>query len=178
MNDAQRRRLLEYLNKHPIPNSVSVTLTAKQYADGERLDQERLEENIKRFLKFLNRKVFGNAHNRFGKRIKVWSVIEGGTNDMRLHAHLALERPEHVPYFKFSEKIRDAWNKTKFGHRIIQVEPSYPGWIEYSLKSKSKKNGVLPAIDWTNTDTVERSFLSQPIDLQQGRDSLDWINAP
>jgi len=179
MKGKEKEDLIDYLDANPIPNSVSVTLTAKQCADGEILDQERLEENIKRFLKILNRQIFGNAHNRFGKRVRVMSVIEGGTFFVpRLHAHLAIERPSRVPFFLFREQILDAWIKTRFGYRINKVEPAYPGWIEYSLKEESKRNGVLPAVDWTNTDTVERSFLRQPINEQTRNRSLVWSTAP
>lgn len=123
-------------------DGVNVTFTAKQYVDGDRLDEIRLQRNFRYFKNELNSKVFGNAYRRYGKELKML-VIQEESNHQRLHLHTIIERPDRIDEEIFSSLIRNCWEKTRFGYREIDIE--YPsdqqrteGWLGYIMKRRSK----------------------------------------
>ena len=134
---------------------LSVTLTAKQVVDGVRLDPIILQRNIRYFKNILNRQVFGNSHQRYGRELKTLFILEYD-EDVRYHSHCIIEHPERIELEEFKDLIRDVWsNKTLFGYDQIQIkDPSNQerkeGWLKYIMKSKTKPDFSL-SIDLENS---------------------------
>ena len=156
MSSAIRSEIFEYLSQHSIPHPITLTLTAKQRVNGERIDDTKLFQNFTHFLNLLNKHLFGNASQRFGKKLKVWSIREV-SEDGRYHLHCLIEEPRHISSDKFKELVISIWSmKTKWGYN--QVHMKHPnedkggeiGWINYCLKRRSKINDFGSSIDWEN----------------------------
>jgi len=135
----------EFIENDPIPNALAVTLTFKQVT----LIDSEAKKCVRHFMNRLNYKVYGKRFQRHGKKLSILPVFEGNRN-VRLHVHLSLEQPESLSFDKYSKLIHESWGKTNFGHRNIDIQPQYDGWIGYLLKHKSKSDGVLSSIDWEN----------------------------
>lgn len=130
-----------------------VTLTLKQAlkADDGRLikiDIYECRRAFRHFIHLLNLAVYGKAVRRYGKRLRVLSVLE---NEGRWHFHCAIEAPARFDTAQFAELIRECWSKVDWGHRIICArEKADRGWINYMLKphQKSAFEKWIDSIDW------------------------------
>ena len=156
MSSAIRSEIFEYLSQHSIPHPITLTLTAKQRVNGERIDDTKLFQNFTHFLNLLNKHLFGNASQRFGKKLKVWSIREV-SEDGRYHLHCLIEEPRHISSDKFKELVVSIWSKkTKWGYNQVHMKnPNEDkggeiGWINYCLKRRSKINDFGSSIDWEN----------------------------
>ena len=159
MNLPTKTNYLDYLDQRRVPNPVSVTLTLKQRIEcndfkgrfGINLDPIKVSENTRHFMNRLNQSVFGKGFLRYGKRLSVIPVIEGNSF-IRLHVHMTLEKPNHIDINEFEQLISKCWSKTKFGYNNIKIKPidNYMGWVDYTLKNKSKGEGFRSSVDWDN----------------------------
>lgn len=137
-------------------NSVSVTLSCRQRVDGEPLDEIVLSGNVKHFLNRLNSRLLNKKFDRFRKRLGTISVIEGD-DGTRLHVHQELEIPNDTSVETFENLIRECWEKTKFGYpkhcenAVVVTATVDTGWLDYMLKKRTKRHGILQSIDWENT---------------------------
>jgi hypothetical protein len=111
-------------------------------------------DNISKFLHRLNYDCYKSAYKRYGKRIKVSSTIEGGVSDLReewgtkrLHAHLLLEKPNHIDFDAFRAAITKNWVSTKWGYNELNIEmiKSLSGSAAYQVIEK------MDALDIQNT---------------------------
>lgn len=114
--------------------------------------------NISHFCERLNYACYKHAYKRYGKRISIVSAIEGGRGDWRenrvsndtdkrLHAHLLLQLPSHIPFDDFSALIRKCWFATDWGYvegKIEMIKSKYHSGA-YNVKS------TIDAIDLENT---------------------------
>jgi len=152
--------------KTPIHNPLLVTFTLKQKVSFTSnvgvclidLDEVRLRTNFRHFSNRLNKKVYGKSFERFGKRIKMIVVEEGGKNGIRLHQHTVIETPPHIDQQQFKTLIRNIWtNRTLWGYNNIhfdvpnETKGDVEGWINYITKSKTKGKDLHSSIDWENT---------------------------
>jgi hypothetical protein len=150
---------LKEFTDRPIPNPVALTLTLKQRVEsndfrgrfGSSIDPIKVSENTRHFLNRLNQKVYGKKFTRFKKCLSVIPVIEGNKN-IRLHVHMAIEKPEHLTFEEFEKLIRENWSKTKYGYKDIWIRPTYDylGWIDYMLKNYSKEKNLSDSVDVCN----------------------------
>ncbi|MBC2596122.1 hypothetical protein H5P28_17780 [Ruficoccus amylovorans] len=122
----------------------------KQHSGGFKLDEVRASKNFRHFMNILNKKTFGKAFQRFGKRISVVPVMENSENE-RLHFHALLQCPDKYSSTAgqaiFALKAQSLWKKTHFGYdqtssRLAADE----GWTGYITKLK----GQADQIDWEN----------------------------
>ena len=115
---------------------LAVTLTLKQRDGGSRLDAIEASKNLRHFLNRLNSRAFGNASQRFGKKVEVIAVLEASYAG-RLHYHLALKNP-FTTMAVCQSAIAECWSKTRWGYDEVDVQPIYSsGWISYITKSKT-----------------------------------------
>ena len=113
------------------------------------LTSDRAVQNYRHFLNVLNAAVFGKAAKRFGKRVNAVSTIEGG-NGKRLHIHAVIDCPSVDLIGEFPIMVAQAWEKTQWGHREIDIQPGADsGWINYISKFGDKPI-YADAIDWEN----------------------------
>ncbi|RUO76446.1 hypothetical protein [Pseudidiomarina taiwanensis] len=143
---------------------VAVTLTFKQGikisesagAAFVRLDREKAEQNLRHFLNILNQRILGKRFRRFNHRLISVPVFEHDELT-RFHAHLILEKPQHLSLDEFTVLIQEYWTSTQFGYRNIDVRAiNDSGWISYLLKNRTKTDGVLDAIDLSNCHLPNR----------------------
>lgn len=153
-----------------VPNPMSVTLTAKTHIDGQAVDQTMMSANIRFMLNRLNQKLFGVRFTRFKSiRVKVVPVIEVMKSGNRFHAHLTIEKPEHIEEEQFASLVKTCWSKTKIGygrkdgtHPGVDIKSTFDidGWTNYILKRRTKPTFdavtkrsdlvVMNAVDWDN----------------------------
>ncbi|MDM7930892.1 hypothetical protein [Tabrizicola sp.] len=131
-----------------LPNPVALTLTMKQADQWGTLDQIEARRNFGFFMNRLNRKVYGNAFTRYGRRLGVVPVLERSPGG-RLHYHASIENPyDDLP--TFSEAVLASWTKTRWGYHEVDVQRQFSsGWIDYILKSQD-----FDALDVENLHTV------------------------
>ena len=148
-----RNALLTFINFPSWKNATAVTLTFKQVfhsiAGSMRLTSEYASKNVRHFLNQINRKYFGNASKRYGKRIAVFPVMETSVEG-RLHYHLLIDRPVHIEPVRFEADIRRIWRSTDWGYDQIHIDHKpNEGWIYYLTKYSQKPEYDL-SIDLAN----------------------------
>jgi len=141
-----------FQKEYQIPNPINADLNLKKIAQQsqlcfERLDEIKVNENVKHFANRLNKSVFGNSFYRYGKRLKGWYVFEGGKYK-HPHIHAIIERPERINKYQFSDLIIKCWMETKFGygHNRVAETYDYPKRVNYMLKSYSKETDLESSI--------------------------------
>ena len=88
--------LREYVKENRVRNPINITLTEKQVWNGVPIDDIISERNFRHFQNVLNRKVFGNSFQRYGKKLQSLIVREVGGGG-RHHLHVILETPDRIP---------------------------------------------------------------------------------
>lgn len=153
------RILREYVRENGVKNPINITLTEKQVWNGVRIDDIISERNFRHFQNVLNRKVFGNSFQRYGKKLQSLVVreVSGGG---RHHLHVILETPDRMPLATFLPLIRESWVSTHYGYDQVHIEvPQTPeresGYLNYIMKRKSKPAGLMDSIDWMNSTCFE-----------------------
>jgi hypothetical protein len=149
----------EYVKKHRVRNPINVTLTQKQFWKGVPIDDIQSERNFRHFQNVLNRKVFGNSYQRYGRKLQSLVVreVSGGG---RHHLHLILETPQKIPPNIFVWMIRESWVSTNYGYdhihmEIPQTSQREDGYLTYMMKGKTKPTGLPNSIDWMNSTCFE-----------------------
>lgn len=113
------------------------------------LTEQSASQNFRHFLNKLNRSVYGNAAQRFGKGVAVVPVIEGNA-DKRMHFHAVIDCPRPELAADFPVIVADAWRSTQWGYYQIDVRPDADrGWLNYMMKFRDKPD-FATAIDWMN----------------------------
>ena len=114
----------------------------------EMLDQ--YSEALRRFGKKLNRSLFGNAAQRYGKSILMIPVFEGLREDRTPHLHLAIGVPA-TRLLGFQDEVVAAWSfATPFAGRTkTEVVHDKFGWTSHYI---SKQCAFIdrPSIDWNS----------------------------
>ena len=132
---------------------VAVTLTFKKglMEDGRLLiaNDDDYRKNVRYFLNILNKRIYRGLARK-GWLLSIGSVRETGCFG-GFHYHLVLDKPPHLSLEIYTALILEAWNRTLWGHQMVEVTPDGgERWINYMTKLRSKEN-YADAIDWTNT---------------------------
>ena len=154
--------------KTPIENPLLVSFSLKQSIQiqndfGSHTvfgDKETYSTNFTHYSNRLNQTVFGNSYKRYGKRLKMLVVIEGGVGGVRYHHHTVIQTPPEFVYSSLKTKTKlviHPWKKTTWGYQVNDVR--YPekevgdveGWIDYISKTRSKQTDLNTSVDWLNT---------------------------
>jgi hypothetical protein len=143
-----------------------VTLTVKQGRQSDtgtwiKISDHPCRQAFRHFMSLLNRKVYGAAFRRYGRRLRVLAVLEKGEvraralrswergTSGRWHVHCAIELPSHFDAVALERLIRHCWAKVEWGHgRILVRDGANAGWISYMLKDRQKSefDGFLDCI--------------------------------
>lgn len=147
------------MKEHRVRNPINITFTEKQIWNGVPIDDIISERNVRHFQNVLNRKVFGNSHQRYGRKLQSLIVREIGGSG-RHHLHIMMETPERLPLPMFIEIIRRCWVSTNYGYEQIHIEVPHTderesGYLNYIMKRKSKPQGLTDSIDWMNSTCFE-----------------------
>jgi len=143
------------LNHNTVRQPVSLTLTSKQWTkEHGKLDEMKLSRDLTHFLNRVDYKIFRKGFTRYGKRLGVISVLEGG-GLKHLHSHLTIEQPQNLDFKNFEEVVRSCWSNTQFGYSTkygVSMSPVINGgWYDYQLKNRTIQDGNFSSIDWINT---------------------------
>jgi hypothetical protein len=147
----------DFIHIHGWNAPFAVTLTMKQGVKVEttygsqitRLTNELASQNLRHFLNLLNKRVYGNAHVRFGSSVRVIPILESG-RDKRRHYHLMIDCPRNDLKGLFPQLVRTFWAQTQWGYDQIDIQADADnGWINYISKLNDKPS-FNDAIDWVN----------------------------
>jgi len=149
----------DFYRAHQVPNPINLTLTQKQFAEGQKLDELASVQNFKHFSNLLNRRIFGNAFKRFGRKLSMFVISETGAWQ-RHHLHVVIECPQHLTVEEFIALVLACWLSTRFGYHEHHFEvpadrQRRDGWITYCLKKRTKTD-LASSIDWVNSTCFER----------------------
>jgi len=133
---------------------VTLTLKQKVWINGDKgrhgvtLTPEDASRNLRHFLNVMNKRVYGSSSRRFGNRLPVIAILEGGGTE-RLHYHLIMDCPEDKLVEVFPSMVAEIWRSTSWGYDQVRVEPCDEGWVSYITKLRDKPDFGL-SIDWMN----------------------------
>ena len=150
----QRSDLRSFLNQVHFDDPVFVTFTLKQrLQDYGPLTTDRMRQNFRHFSNCLNQRLFGNAYRRYGRRLNMIVVEEGGSDGVRHHQHTVIDMPARVQFPEFCQMIENTWvNQTLWGYHQIHFDRpntelgGLQGWISYITKSSQLSDHI----DWQN----------------------------
>lgn len=144
-----RHQLRTYLVEQSGDHDLAVSLTMKQQDGPTSLNAFEAEKNLRHFLNRLNKRAFGNAAARFGRRVPVVPMLERSLSD-RWHYHLTIKNP-FPDEAACRAAVRDCWAKTRWGYNEVDSRPLHDaeGWINYITKSRS-----IDGWDIVNTNLV------------------------
>jgi len=115
----------------------AVTLTFKRYRDDTKQiwSISIIKDSLKVFLSILNKNVFGKHAKKNNRCVMSAVVIGTGTYNDHPHAHLALQKPEHLSWYEFTVLICKAIETTSWidGKSNIELYES-DGWLEYMVE--------------------------------------------
>ena len=115
----------------------AVTLTFKRYEQDNKKPWSVpiIKDSLKVFLSILNKNVFGKHAKKNNQCVMSAVVIGTGTCGKHPHAHLALQKPDHLSWDKFTELIVKPINTTHWMDREFIIEPyESDGWLEYMVE--------------------------------------------
>lgn len=147
----------DWLGHRDWKNPFAVTLNLKQAAKIEtdhgptyvRLNEQHASQNLKHFINKVTKHYLGNAGRRFGKRLPILPVLEGG-NGQRLHYHLLIDLPETAHIDDVYPLFALTWMRTDWGYGQVNIQQNPDaGWLNYITKFRSKVD-VGESIDWMN----------------------------
>lgn len=177
INSNTKSAWMAWFSEHSQHFTHAVTLTLKQQISYdtptgrryERTTPANAEKTFRFFRNRLNRAIYGNAWERFGKQALVVPVLEGGLIE-HLHYHAAIGFPDrHLSASDVENKIRLAWNQTPLGEEMTQIDVveiyNCEGWLAYIQKK----------IDAT-ADGISVDLLSVPKDGSLSQTTLPTVS--
>jgi hypothetical protein len=131
---------------------IALTLTFRPNRGRKLVDNAIASKAMTHFLAKLNRRVFRNAHRRFGRRLEVIAVREGGGgHHKQVHYHLDMRVPDRWSVSDFGGTCLEVWRSLRWASQDQNViRESDDGWIDYMLKFRDK-NDYFDAVDVINT---------------------------
>jgi hypothetical protein len=128
----------DFLRMQVSGHTHALTITLRNDSPTELLQNRRarLEETIRHLLYRIGRKCFKNRHKRYGLRIGSTVVIENGSHQNRLHAHLTLKCPDGMLGGQFQSTVLAAVTRCKSLGQQCVIKPitDSNGWAGYMAK--------------------------------------------
>lgn len=162
-----RQAHIDWMQQYANEFTHAATLTLKPYrvvptARGEMretITQSAASQDFSFFIRRLNASLFGHAAKRYGKSIVIMPTLEGLHNGKLLHYHCALGQfPTQLCEKAIEAKIREAWQKTRFGNEQVDVRRmATAGWLSYMGKEIRSNNA--DALDIANVRLPSASLV-------------------
>ena len=151
--------IYDYVNGNRVRNPVNITLTEKQVFNGVYIDDVISERNFRHFQNVINKKVFGNSSQRYGKKLQSL-VVREVSGSGRHHLHVIMEIPETMGFQEYSHLIRKTWASTSYGYGEVHIvipesDDLRDGYLKYIMKNRTKPSGVFDSIDWINSTVFD-----------------------
>jgi hypothetical protein len=115
----------------------AVTLTFKRYRQETKQlwSVSIIRDSTKVLLSVLNKCVFGKHVKKNDQCVMSAVVIGTGAYKDHPHAHLALQKPEHLSWDEFTELIIKAIETTSWVDGEFTIDPyESDGWLDYMLE--------------------------------------------
>ena len=129
------------------------------------LDELECRKGFSYFMKLLNRKVFGKAADRYGKRLQVIPVVEKGLlpssllasngpvieKETQWHYNLAIELLPGIEAGRFQQLVQECWSHIQWSNGCwVERAREREKWIEYITKMRQKSvfEAWSDSIDW------------------------------
>ena len=141
----------EIIVNRPDSKFCAVNLTLKQgMHDGsafETLTRHIVSKCIRSLLQNVDKCAFKNAYARNSKKLVRIPAIERSISD-RLHVHMLLEIPPHMPFDEFREIIQSKWAKNLWSAKqleivLIEDKSRELGFTKYFSKDAWKDSDVI-----------------------------------
>lgn len=127
------------------------------------LNRAELERASIRLIDILNRLVYKNAYERYGKKLDVIMVIEGAKSAKDLHTHFAFTKPKEMIWNDLARRVKKAlemsgefeiFNPTynfrkdgaeeRYRYKLDIIDSDWLYYITKELEAKSVHNLYLP----------------------------------
>lgn len=96
---------------------------------------ERYDQAVSKTLDSLNRRIFKNAHKRFGKVIPIATTLEGdGGDTVRYHLNFLIQKPRWLSFEEFRDHFKVEWVKNPWAMPQLWIEERTGNCVRYSLK--------------------------------------------
>jgi len=153
MNLYEKKSIRQMLRGFDTFNCLGFTGDLKQYNKNYGyLNEYIVSRNTKRFLNYINYKIYKNAFRRHNKKLKVIPTVEGSWDtNKRYHVHMTMELPSTkvISNNDFYEEFLNCWNKTYYSYDHPHLHTNIDiGWVDYITKFYDKDDFV----DWENTN--------------------------
>jgi len=162
-----RQAHIDWMEQYAGALTHAATLTLKPYrvvltARGEIRDPITplaASQDFGFFIQRLNASLFGHAAKRYGKSIAILPTLEGLQRGKLLHYHCAFGQfPTQHSDKAIEAKIREAWQKTRFGNEQVDVRRmATAGWLSYMGKEIRSNNA--DALDIANVRLPSASLV-------------------
>jgi hypothetical protein len=155
----------------------AITLTLKQTAKIDcsnqfrywhKLDDERLQNTIRRFTALLTWALFGNQSKHKNKKENakplIITVVEGKNTIKHLHLHLAIGNIPQKHISNIQKIISQAWAGCDFANEEIDVQSIYEskGWLGYITKEVGyTDNDALDIVSSTIPPFIQQSICTE-----------------
>lgn len=153
-----RKQILKWLDVGDWDDWYAVTLTFAQSlpdANGGKclLSRDIASRNLRHYLNVLNKRFWGNAARKYGRRCQVIPTFEYGKAPKKyLHYHLFIKKPNHVPAWKFECRLWSDWFKAEWSELSVKVRDNTDsGWLEYITKD-TRGGKTNPEWNFENVD--------------------------
>jgi hypothetical protein len=121
------------------------------------LDEQKAKSAFGHFMHRMNRSIYKNAFERYGKRLRVIGVLEKAEVG-RWNYHAAIELPTHLTPEQFETLIRNCWSGMHWGYCKMKIEfDADQTWVNYMLKPWQKSGLEV----WA--DAIDLEHLYNPI---------------
>lgn len=131
-------------NEYPIALTLTIKQTiVEKRPNGtvvRRITKDDCQRIAERFIKKLNREVYGKSAERHSLGLKYVVVLEGDGFAKNYHLHMMVGAlPKHIRFNRMDELVRNAKSRVSQIDEQYKVELAYDsGWSEYTSKQVTK----------------------------------------
>ena len=147
---AERREFIKFPNEdldESTSRHFNFQTRSSNGADWVRLTRDEAQQNLRHFRNVIHKQL---RRYGFPKRAPLRCVpVFEGTDIVRTHVHLMLDRPDCIQSDEYAKIIQREWQRTFWGHRLVTVELCHDndGWLFYISKLQPRKTSQTHRLD-------------------------------
>ena len=138
--------------------AIAATLTFRDAAGGRRLTRAQAQAAVRVYLRRLDKAAYGAGAKYRGMKVNAVPIVEGGEglDDKRLHYHLKIEVPEHIPLEDWLRIASREWAEIELAGVQKRFRNALDAdWLAYMLKLRDKPC-YTDAVDLLNLRIAQR----------------------
>lgn len=151
-----KNEMINWCGRFPLSIRADLTMKKARWEKNKggeivrwiKIDDNKAKKNTSIWLDYLNKRVYGNAYRRFGRKLNILTVMEKNKDNKRLHIHALIECPKWMDKEEMIRAVDMAWDRSPWSYdeREIKVIDTLRGSLFYNLKTG------LDSIDLENTE--------------------------